>query len=445
MAVAPETHYARDGDAHLAYQVTGAGDLDLLFVPTAMFPIDLLWDEPVVARGLRRLASFSRLITSDLLGVGSSDVVATTEMPAMQAWSDGLEAVLDAVGADQPAIFTTSESALPAMLFAASHPERVRALVLWSPYAYFVRTPDRTFAMPEAALDRYVAVFVENVGTGTLVDHFAPSCADDQSLRRWWARGERLAVGPASFGRILDTFLRTDMRGVLPSIQAPTLVLHRAGDVHVRDGHAREVAEGIPNARLVQLPGDDHVWFGAGIDRALDETESFLTGERAGAVTNRVLSTVMFTDIVDSTKRAAAVGDTAWVATVEEHNRVLERCVTSFRGRVVAYTGDGVLATFDGPARAIECARDVSDAVRALDLAVRVGLHTGEVEVVGDDLRGIAVHIAARIMALAGGGEVLVSGAVPPLVLGSGIRFEDRGTHTLKGVPDEWPVFAVIE
>jgi class 3 adenylate cyclase/pimeloyl-ACP methyl ester carboxylesterase len=445
MALAPDTRYARDGDVVLAYQVAGSGDLDLLYVPTATFPIDLMWDEPMLSRSLRRLTSFGRVIATDLLGSGSSDVVSTAEMPAMQAWSDGFLAVLDAAGSEQPAIFAAGESALPAMLFAASYPQRVRALVLWAPYAYYPRTAGRPWGMPEAALERYLSTFVDSVGTGAIVEVLAPTCSEDSAFRRWWARSERLSMGPGSFGRILETFLRTDVRGVLGSIQAPTLVLRREGDAHVRSGHAQEVAAGIHGARLVELPGDDHTWFAQGADAAIDEIESFLTGERVGTVTNRVLSTVLFTDIVDSTKRAAAMGDGPWVATLEEHNRTVGRYVASFRGRVVQYMGDGMLATFDGPARAIECALEMQDALHALDLEIRAGLHTGEVEVAGDDLRGIAVHIAARIMSLAAAGQVLVSGAVPPLVLGSGIRFEDRGSHTLKGVPDEWPVFAVVE
>lgn len=445
MAVAPDTLYAHDADRHLAYQVTGSGSIDLLYLPTATFPIDLMWDEPMMSRALRRLASFSRLIATDLLGAGSSDAVSTAELPAMQAWSDGLLAVLDAAGAEQPAIYATSESALPAMLFAASYPRRVRALVLWAPYAYYLRTPGRSWALPEAALERYLGAFIEAVGTGALTDFLAPGCAEEVAFRRWWARSERLSLGPGSFGRILDTFLRTDVRGVLGSIQAPTLVLHREGDAHVRAGHALEVAAGIPGARLVELPGRDHTWFAEDPDAAVDEIESFLTGERVGTVTNRVLSTVLFTDIVDSTKRAAASGDRAWAAALDEHNHLVGRYVASYRGRLVKDTGDGVLASFDGPARAIQCALEVRDALAALGLEIRAGLHTGEVELADDDLRGIAVHIAARIMALAGAGEVLVSGAVPPLVLGAGLHFEGRGSHTLKGVPDEWPVFAVVD
>ena len=445
MATAPDTHYARDGDAHIAYQVASDGPFDLLFVPTALFPIDLMWDEPAVVRFLRRLGSFSRLITCDLAGTGSSDAVSIDDMPAMQTWSDGIGAVLDAVGSESAAIFATAESGLPAMLFAATHPERVRALVLWAPFACYERMPDQPFGMPAPSLDRYLDAFVEAIGTGVLVDVLAPSCAQDAGLRRWWARSERLASGPGYFRQILHLFLHTDARGALESIQAPTLALRRRDDWHVRDGHAREIVDRVDDGRLIELPGNDHAWFAGDVDEALDHVESFLTGERSSGSASRVLSTVLFTDIVDSTKRAAAVGDAAWTATVEAHNALVERHVTSYRGAVVQYTGDGVLATFDGPARAIQCACELRDAVHTLDLSVRAGLHTGEVEVVPDGVRGIAVHIAARVMAFAGADEVYVSGSVPPLVLGSGIAFEDRGSHVLKGVPDAWPVFAVMD
>jgi class 3 adenylate cyclase/pimeloyl-ACP methyl ester carboxylesterase len=443
MAAIPETVYARDGDAHLAYQVVGDGGPDLLFVPTASFPIDLLWDEPTVAGHLHRLASFSRLVMTDLLGVGSSDAVPINDRPAMQSWTDGLVAVLDAVGSECVSVFAMSESALPAMLLTASHPHRVRSLVLCSPYARYLRAPDQPFGMPEPALARYIESFEDTVGTGALVDLLAPSWAGDAAKRRWWARGERLAGGPGYFKGILDLFLRTDARPALESIQAPTLLLHRRGDRHVRGDHARDLAQRIAHARLVEFDGDDHMWFAGDTDPVLDEIESFLTGGRGATPTNRVLSTVLFTDIVGSTERATALGDEAWTAVLDAHNRVVERHVASARGAIVKFTGDGALATFDGPARAINCACAIRDAVENLGLAIRAGLHTGEVEMAGGDVRGIAVHIAARIMALAAPGEVLVSGAIPPLVLGSRITFADRGSHELKGVPDRWPVLAV--
>ena len=445
MATAPETHYAKEAEYHLAYQVLGDAGPDLLYVPTATFPIDLMWDEPTFAHGLRRLASFSRLITCDLLGVGSSDTVPIVGVPAMQGWSDGIAAVLDAVESTSTAIFATAESALPAMLYAASQPGRVRALVLFNPYASFVRSDEVPFGMPDRAIAPYLDSLYRSFAEGGTVDHLAPSRAGDVAFRRWWARSQRLSGGPAYWPPILNVFLRTDVRPVLGSIQCPTLVLHRPGDHHVRNGHAQMVADGIPDARLVELDGEDNAWFVGDVDAAVDEIQTFLTGTRAGTSTTRVLSTVLFTDIVGSTERAAAVGDDAWTGTLTAHNALVEQFVASYRGEVVNFMGDGALATFDGPARAIECARAIRDAVHDLGLEIRAGLHTGEIEVVGDDVAGIGVHIAARIMGLAAPDEVLVSASVPPLVLGSGLRFAAHGTHALKGVPDEWPVFAVVE
>jgi class 3 adenylate cyclase len=443
MAAVPQTVYARDGDVHLAYQIASDRGPNLLFVPTATFPIDLLWDEPTVARHLRRLASFSRLIMTDLLGMGSSDAVPIHNLPAMQAWTDGLVAVLDGVGIECASVFAMGESTLPAMLLAASHPQRVRSLVLFSPFARYLRAPDYPHGMPEPAFSRYVDSFGDTVGTGAVADFLAPSWAGDAGKRRWWARGERLAGGPGYFKAIFDLYLRTDVRPAVESIQAPTLLLHRRGDRHVTGGHARYLAERIPQARLVELDGRDDVWFAGDSDRVLDEIESFVTGARAATQTNRVLSTVLFTDIVGSTERAEALGDEAWTAALNVHNDVVEKHVASARGEVIKFTGDGALATFDGPARAINCACAIRDAVQDLGLNIRAGLHTGEVEVIARDVHGIAVHIAARIMALAGPGEVLVSGAIPPLVLGSRIAFDDRGSHALKGVRDPWPVLAV--
>lgn len=443
MAATPQTVYARDGDVHIAYQVVGDNGPDLLFVPTGTFPIDLLWDEPTVAGHVRRLASFSRLITTDLLGIGSSDAVPLNDRPAMQAWTDGLVAVLNAVGSQSASVFAMSESALPVMLLTASYPQRVRSLVLWSAFARFLRAPDYPFGMPEPAFTSYVDAFGDTVGTGAVADLLAPSWAGDAAKRCWWARGERLAGGPGYFKAIFDLYLRTDVRPVLDSIQAPTLLLHRRNDRHVSVGHQRYLAERIPHAQLVELDGDDNAWFAGDADRVLDEIESFLTGGRVARPTNRVLSTVLFTDIVGSTERAAVLGDEAWTTALVAHDRVVERLVASARGAVVKFTGDGALATFDGPARAINCACAIRDAVQDLGLRIRAGLHTGEVEMIDSDVHGIAVHIAARIMALARPDEVLVSGAIPPLVLGSRITFDDRGSHVLKGVPDPWPVLAV--
>ena len=443
MAAIPETVYARDDDANLAYQVVGSSGPDLLFVPTPRFPIDLIWDDYTVASHLRRLGSFGRLILTDLLGVGSSDAVPIYDRPAMQGWTDGLIAVLDAAGSERASVFGMAGSALPAMLLAATHPERVRSLVLWSPYAYFLRTPDQPFAIPEHALDRLSDVVGQTAGSGMAIELLAPSWRRDAAKRRWYGRGERLAGGRGYFKAVSDLFQHTDMRPVLESIQAPTLVLNRRDDRFVVAGHAKYVAERIPHARRVEFDGNDHEWFAGDSERVLDEIGAFLTGARRSRPTNRVLSTVLFTDIVGSTERATALGDQAWGSILAAHNEAIEREAIGARGKIVKFTGDGALATFDGPARAINCACAIRDAVADLGLHIRAGLHTGEVEVEDDDVHGIAVHIAARIMGIAGPDEVLVSGSVPPLVLGSGLTFDERGSYELKGVRDRWPVLAV--
>ncbi len=442
MGGTPETHYARDGGFHFAYQVVDGNGPDLLLVPNPNFPIDLVWDQPTVARHLHRLASFSRLILTDLLGVGSSDST-LPDNPSMQVWTDGLVAVLDAVGSEHASVFGMAESALSSILLAASHPQRVRSLVLSSPYAHFLRSSDQPFGMPESQLPKYLEVFGRHVGTGAVTEVLAPSWADDADKRRWWARCERLAGGPGDFMYAFNLFARTDVRPVLESIQAPTLVLCRRGDRHARYGHAQAIAQRIPDARLVEFDGEDSVWFAGDADRLLDEVEKFLTGQRGAPPSNRVLSTVLFTDIVESTQRAARMGDDAWTEVLAAHDRIVGQQVSAWRGEMVKFTGDGALSTFDGPARAIECACAIRDATEDIGLTIRVGLHTGEVEKTDGDIHGIAVHVAARIMSLAGSREVLVSGVIPPLVLGSRISFADRGEHELKGVPGPWRVFAV--
>lgn len=439
----PKTAYARSGDLHVAYQIIGDRGPDLLFIPTAAYPIDLLWDEPSVAAYLRRLASFSRLIVTDLLGVGSSDAMPTTDLPAMRSWTDGLIAVLDAAHSQSTSVFATAESALPVMLMAANHPTRIRSLILWSAFARFSRGCDYPYGMPESTLGKYVKSAAAAFGTGALADVLAPTWIDDGPRRQWWSRSERLAGGPGYFSRLYELYMRSDIRPELENIRTKTLLLHRKGDRHVRIDHGRYLAERIANAHLTVLDGEDHVWFAGDTDAALAEIEAFVTGRRTVLISDRVLLTVLFTDIADSTTLAAKLGDEAWSAVLREHNRIVEAHVKIARGSVINFTGDGVFATFDAPARAISCARALREALREIGLTIRSGLHTGEAAMAGHDVHGIAVHIAARIMALAKPGEILVSEAIPPLVLGSGITFNDRGRHELRGVPGCWNVLAV--
>lgn len=357
---------------------------------------------------------------------------------------DDIDIVMDAAASKQAAVFGSSETGLPAMLFAATHPGRAAALILHAPYARYLRGPNYPFGMPEDVAAKYVDAYRVNTGTGALVDFMAPRRSDDESFRRWWARGERLGGAPSTVARIYEMFMRTDVTEALASIQCPTLLVRRTGDWHVRTGHARYIAERVPHARLVELPGDDHVWFSGDIDEIFDEIEAFLTGVRAVAASNRALATVMFTDIVDSTSQAAALRDASWSSVLSSHDNIVRSHVDAYRGKLVKSTGDGALATFDGPARAIHCASGICDAVRILGIEVRAGLHTGEIEQTDSDIHGIAVHIAARVASTAQPSEVLVSRTVTDLVAGSGIRFETRGPHRLKGVPDEWELLSVV-
>ncbi len=445
MASTPETRYVLSDGNHIAYQVADGGERDILYVPRMTAPIDVLWDDPIAARGLRRLTACGRLIMCDLRGWGASDSIDTTRLPAMQAWMDDIGAVLDAAESDQATLVAGSETALPLMLFAATNPDRTTGLVLINAFAHFLRTPETPFGIPPESAERYVERYRAISGRGELVDILAPTRSSESAFRRWNARSQRLGAGPGTAAAIYDVFMRTDLSGVLPSIRVPTLVLHREGDQHVRDGHARFLADRIPGAQLVTLPGDDNEWFSGEIEPLFDEIEQFVTGIRRARRTDRVLATVLFTDIVSSTERVATLGDAAWKAVREAHDELVRSHVESFGGRLIEFSGDGALATFDGPARAIYCACGVRDAADTLGLAIRAGLHTGEIELLSAGIGGLAVHIGARVAALADPNEVLVSAAVPPLVAGSSIRFRPHGTHELKGVPDPWEVFSVEE
>ncbi len=443
MSAVAETRYVTSGGHQIAYQVVGEGVRDLLLVPRTTTPIDLLWDDPIASRGLRRLMSCGRLILCDLRGWGASDSVDSKRLPAMQAWMDDIGAVLGAASSERATIIGSSESALPPMLFAATFPDRTSGLVLINAFARFLRGPETPFGMPVESAERYVERYGAIAGRGELVDYLAPSRSGDPAFRRWATRSQRLGAGPGTAAAIYNVFMRTDVSGVLPSIRVPTLVIHRLDDPHVHADHARFLADRIGDARRVGLPGEDNEWFSGDVERLFDEIEQFVTGIRRAPRSERVLATILFTDIVGSTDRAAMLEDSAWRVVREAHDELLRSHVESFGGRLVDTAGDGALATFDGPARAISCACGIRDAVQSLGLSMRAGLHTGEVELLKTGIGGIAVHIGARVAALADSDEVLVSAAVPPLVAGSGIHFSTRGTHTLKGVPGEWAVYRV--
>lgn len=443
MSATIETLYARSGGHEIAYQVVGEGVRDILWVSRTTTPIDLLWDDPIASRGLRRLLGCGRLILCDLRGWGASDSVNSKRLPAMQAWMDDIGAVLDAASSERATIIGCSESALPPMLFAATFPDRTSGLVLINAFARFLRSPDTPFGMPAEVADDYVHLYGAIAGRGELVDYLAPSRANDPAFRRWAARSQRLGAGPGTAAAIYDLFMRTDMTGVLPTIRIPTLVIHRVDDPHVRSDHARFLAERIVGAHQVTLPGADNEWFSGDIESLFDEIEQFITGIRRAPRSERVLATILFTDIVASTEHAATLKDASWRVVREAHDELLRSHIESFGGSLVDTAGDGALATFDGPARAISCACGIRDAVHSLGLSVRAGLHTGEVELLNAGIGGLAVHIGARVAALAAADEVLVSESVPPLVAGSGIRFTAHGTHTLKGVPGEWAIYRV--
>ena len=444
----PEIRYAKSGDRHVGYQVLGDGPIDLLALNTGCN----IWidrdDEPHWSRFDRRLASFSRLIRFDPSGVGLSDPLAGGSGPTIECWVQDAVAVLDAVGSSRAALFGVSTGGLVAMLLSATYPERISAQVLMHCFARMVRDSDYPWGWPQHVVDRFVDAVTDPGYRGDPVDDLAmsaPSLATDVEFRSWWKRAGERSASPAIARAIDAVTTGSDVRAVLPLINTPTLVLHRVDNAFLPIGHGRYLAENIAGAKLIELPGRDHLPFAGDTDALLDDIEEFLTGTRGTPNTDRVLATILFTDIVDSTKRAASSGDRRWRELLDNHDRMAERQVHRFGGRQVKTTGDGILATFDGPARAIQCGLALCEGARQLGLDVRVGVHTGEVERRGDDVAGIGVHIAARVQAQAQPGEVWVSRTVTDLVTGSGIAFNDRGEHPLKGVPGAWQLFTVVD
>lgn len=397
-------------------------------------------EEPRWARYLDRLASFSRLIVFDMRGVGLSD--RGPEPPLLELQMDDVRTVMDAAGSETAAVFGGARGGAMTILFAATYPDRVRALILYGTLAKTVRSADYPYGKTEEQQRRAFFDRLPRMGTGENLDLHGPSGLEDPGFRKWWARFERLVAPPAAYRELTAILSDLDVRAVLPSIQAPTLVLHRTGDRIIPVDQAHYLAKKIPNAKLVELPGIDHTPFLGDQDGIVDAIEEFLTGARPAPEIDRVLATVLFTDIVGSTEQAANLGDRRWRELLEQHHTMVRRELDRFRGREVDTAGDGFMAAFDGPARAIRCASAIIEAVRPLRLEIRAGIHTGECEQIGGKLGGIAVHIAARVAAAAPAGGVLVSQIVKDLVAGSGIPFEDRGTHQLKGVPDPWRLFA---
>jgi pimeloyl-ACP methyl ester carboxylesterase len=439
----PETHYAKSAGVHIAYQVVGSGPFDLVFIPGFVSHLEVSWEQPAFERFIRRLAAFSRVILVEKRGTGLSDPVPLDALPTLEQRMDDLRAVLEAVDSERAALFGISEGCAIGALFAATHPTMTTALVLYGGWARTLWAPDYPWGTPPETFEQIALATEQRWGRGLGLELIAPSLVADDSMRRWWARWERLAASPAVAAALLRLAFEGDVRDVLPALRVPTLVLHRADDHWVPVEHGRYLGKHIPGAIYVELPGSDHtVWIGDQ-DAVLQEIEHFLTGTRPAPEPDRVLATVLFTDIVDSTKRAASLGDREWRDLLARHHAVVRDRLARFRGREVDTTGDGFLAIFDGPARAIRCAHEMVDAVRMLGIDLRAGLHTGEIELTDGDVQGIGVHIGARVSALAGAGEVLVSSTVKDLVTGSGIEFQDRGFHALKGVPGDWHLFAV--
>ncbi|KPK90340.1 MAG: hydrolase [Deltaproteobacteria bacterium SM23_61] len=441
--IAPETKYAKSGDIHIAYQVVGSGPRDVVMVPGFVSHVEYQWEEPRFAHMLQRLASFSRLICFDKRGTGLSDRVPS--IPTLEERMDDVRAVMNATGSQRAAFFGVSEGGPMSVLFAATYPDRTAALILYGSFARRAWAPDNPWGRTEEDLKKRIDLIEREWGGPVGIERFAPSGANDETFRRWFANYWRLSASPGAAIAVYRMNMQIDVRHVLPAIRVPTLILHAADDRVAHIGNGRYLAEQIPGAKLVELPGEDHMFLFGNRDTIIDEIEEFLTGVRPDheAEYDRVLATILFTDIVGSTERAAALGDRRWRDVLEQCYKVARRELARFRGREIDTAGDGIFAAFDGPARAIRCAWRIRDSVRAIGIDLRTGLHAGECEVVGAKIGGIAVHTGARVAATAAPGEILVSSTVKDLVAGSEISFQSRGIHTLKGVPGEWPLFAV--
>ena len=436
----PETAYAKAGDVHVAYQVLGDGPQDLVLVSAWFSHVEARWEMPGFAYYLRRLASFSRLISFDKRGIGLSDPVPLERLPLLEEWMDDVRTVMDAVASERAVVMGANEGSMMAALFAATYPDRVSALVLANATARVVSAHDHPWGIQPDVAAALIATVDESWGEGATMAAVNPTIAGDREAIQEWGRFQRLAASPSVAAAVIRMLFELDVRAILPTIRVPTLVVSRRDALFAGES-GRAVADLIPGARFVVVPGVDYGLAVGDVDVVIDEVEQFVTGSRPTRDADRVLATVLFTDIVDSTTRAARLGDRDWRALLDSHDELARREVQRHGGRVEHFTGDGVVATFDGPARAVRCALALRDRVRALSLEIRAGLHTGEIARRGDDVAGIGVHIAARVMALAAGDEVLVSRTVKDLVAGSGLEFHDRGSHQLKGVPEAWDLF----
>jgi class 3 adenylate cyclase len=431
----PETRYTKLGDDRIAYQALGEGPVDLLTVPASGDCMDLRWDFPPYERFLRNLASFSRLVMFDRRGVGASDPTSGDALPSWERWADEARAVLDAVGSNQAVIMGVADSTPTALLFAAVHTDRTRALILFNGTARFLTDTDYPGGLPASDLEGAIQILEEIWGTKAMADFAsADMAATDPDFARWYARTTRLAISPKEAGAYLRWVQLTDVRDVLPSVHVPTLVMHRAGFSWITPDQGKYIADRVSGARFALVPGSDGAMFHEPTTETLRLLEEFITHLGGAMDSDRALAAILFTDIVGSTEMAAALGDRQWRNLLESHDAVARTLIDKHGGRLIKMTGDGLLATFDGPGRAIRCGFALRDSLEPLGIVIRAGLHTGEVELRGDDIGGIGVHIAARVLDQAKAGELLASSAVPLLVAGSGIAFDDRGEHDLKGV-----------
>lgn len=430
-----DIRYADSDGMRIAYEVVGDGPRDLVLVHGWVTNLELLWEYPPAARAMERLASFARVIHFDKRGTGLSDPVPTDRLPTLEQRMDDVRAVMDAASSQSATLLGHSEGGPMCALFAATFPERTEQLVIYGSYAARIPHDDYPWAPAPEARERHYEALVQEWGGPVDIGALAPSRAHDPQLRRWWARYLRSSASPSAVVALTRMNTQADIRAILPTIAVPTLIVHRTGDRDVDVGGARYLASHIPNARYVELPGEDHLMW-SDPDEIIDAVEEFVTGTVTLPPLDRLLTTVLFTDIVDSTGQAAALGDHAWRQLLDRHDALVRRYLEQFRGREVTSTGDGFLATFDGPARAVQCALEIADAVQRLDLKVRCGVHTGEVTVRGSDIGGLAVHVGARVTQAAAPGQVLVTQTVRDLVAGSGLRFVDHGAADLQGVPD---------
>jgi pimeloyl-ACP methyl ester carboxylesterase len=443
MTSVPATHYAKSGDVDIAYQVMGSGPIDLVYVPSFISHLEHQLEEPRSARWFERLSSFSRLIRFDKRGTGLSDRM--RGIPTLEERMDDVRAVMDAVASNEAALLGSSEGAPMSILFAATYPQRTSRLILYGGLARSAWAADYPWGITAEQFAARWRFREENWGQGRSVEMMTPSLASNEEYRKWVGRFERDCATPGAVRALVQMNYEIDVRHVLPTVTVPTLVLHRTGDRASNVEHGRYLARQIPGAKYVELPGGDHLPWVGDVDALYDEIQAFLTGARSTPEHDRVLATVLFTDVVDATKRASEIGDRAWKELLNQHNLLVRQQLQRHRGREIDTAGDGFLAAFDGPARAVRCGRAIADAVKTLGIRVRAGVHTGECEVIGEKLGGIAVHIGARVTAIAAPDEVLVSSTVKDLVAGSGLRFESRGVHVLKGVPGEWTLLAAMQ